>query len=556
MRTLPCGVATMPVLLFFAFLAGIVTVLSPCVLPVLPALLSAGAGEGRYRPLGVILGLVSSFLFFTLTLTALVQATGISPNFLRTLAIVMIAFFGLVMLFPKLGDWFAEKTAGIADLGASVQQKATAAGTGFWSGFILGIALGLIWTPCAGPILAAITTLVATHAITWETVLLAGVYSLGAALPMFAIILGGNKLTHFARNYTEVIRKVFGALMLLSAVAIAFHFDVALQQWTLKYFPMVNIEDNASVQAALENLREKQPRTSNFSVATPNPVAPDFSGITEWINSPPLTLQDLQGKVVLVDFWTYSCINCVRTLPYLKKWYAAYKDKNFVIVGVHTPEFEFEKNPSNVKDAVKRFEIAYPVALDNQYATWQNYNNRFWPAHYLIDQQGIVRDYHFGEGAYAETENAIRRLLGLAPLEQKEEAPSFHPLTPETYLGYDRADRYVTPPVPNTPTAYTFTPPIPPDHVALQGNWTVHPEFIQANKDATLTLNFLATHVYLVMQSDTPQTLTPLLNNVPQAPLTVQEARMYEVFQAPYGRHTLTLPVPPNTKLYVFTFGD
>ena len=290
--------------------------------PVLPALLSAGAGQGRYRPQGVILGLVLSFVFFTLALTAIVQATGVSPDFLRYIAIALIALFGLTMLFPKLGDRFAAATSGIADLGVNVQLKATLAGTGFWSGFILGIALGMIWTPCAGPILAAITTLVATHSITWDTIVITLVYSLGAALPMFAILMGGSKILNSTRaltGYTETIRKIFGVLMILGAAAIAFHLDVTLQQWALKYFPMVNIEDNATVQNELEKLRARQPRTSDFSPTAAHPAAPDFVGITEWINSSPLSLQDLQGKVILVDFWTYSCINCVRTLPYLKK---------------------------------------------------------------------------------------------------------------------------------------------------------------------------------------------------------------------------------------------
>ena len=433
----------MYILLLFAFLAGIVTVLSPCILPVLPLLLSAGIGQGQYRPYGIIIGLIVSFTFFTLALTAIVHATGISPNILRYIAIVLITFFGLTMIFPRLEQWFSSHLNIIANLGQTVEVQSQHAGTGFWSGFILGGALGLIWSPCAGPILAAITTLVATSAITWSAVLVTFAYSLGTALPMFFIIYGGNKIansTTAIAPYTEMIRKIFGTFMILGALTIAFHFDVILQQIALKYFPMVTIGDNPVVQKELEKL--------SGNTLSPAPVigsrAPDFVGISNWINSKPLNLEQLYGKVILVDFWTYSCINCVRTLPYLKEWYKKYADKGFIIVGVHTPEFEFEKDFNNVKDAVKRFDLLYPIALDNNYSTWRNFHNRYWPAHFIIDQNGIVQYMHFGEGEYITTENKIRSLLNLSPVIKEEEKvkPEFRQ-TPETYLGFLRAQNYI-----------------------------------------------------------------------------------------------------------------
>lgn len=562
----------MAILLFFAFIAGIVTVLSPCVLPVLPALLSAGAGKGHYRPHGIILGLVLSFAFFTLTLTAIVHATGISPNFLRYIAIVLIAFFGLTMLFPTLGEWFAKATAGIADIGVSVQEKSRLVGTGFWSGFILGIALGLVWTPCAGPILAAITTLVATSSITFETVLVTLVYSFGTALPMFLIIYGGNKILYSTKalsKYTETIRKAFGVLMIVAAFAIAFHFDVVLQQFALNYFPMINVEDRPVVREELRKLKSKQ----SLSIADrPGHKAPDLVGITEWINSPPLSFDKLKGKVVLVDFWTYSCINCVRTLPYLKKWYEKYRDRGFVIVGVHTPEFEFEKNVDNVKDAVKRFEIKYPVAMDNNYKTWQNYDNLYWPAHYLIDQKGIVRDTHFGEGAYLETENAIRSLLGLSAVAGEDVRMQQRAITPETYLGVDRADRY-HPDISlrKGETTYSYREPLPEDDVGLKGRWRMDRQYIEAKENgARLDLNFIANRVYLVMESPEEAFVDILLDDATlpkeyytvdmndQGQIRVQEARMYDILDlhGNYGHHTLTLIFPKGVKPYVFTFGE
>ena len=250
------------VLFLFAFLAGIATVLSPCVLPVLPALLSAGAGRGRLRPIGIVLGVICSFTFFTLMLTSLVQLTGISPDILRYLAIALIAGFGLAMIFPSIGEKFAQATSGVVNLGQTVQQQSTQLGSGFWSGFVLGIALGLVWTPCAGPILGAITTLVATSAVTWTAVLMTLSYSIGAALPMLAIIYGGRKILNLSRglsSYSEWIRKGLGVLMILAALAMAFHYDVQFQTMATKYVPFINVDENAHVKEELEKLRTGNP---------------------------------------------------------------------------------------------------------------------------------------------------------------------------------------------------------------------------------------------------------------------------------------------------------
>lgn len=580
----------MLILLIFSFLAGIVTVLSPCVLPVLPALLSAGGGKGHLRPIGVIAGLISSFTFFTLSLTAIVHFTGVSPDFLRYIAIALIAGFGLLMIFPSLGEKFAEMTSGVATLGQSVQEKSKLFGSGFWSGFILGIALGLLWTPCAGPILAAITTLVATSSVTWSTFFITLAYSLGAAIPMFLIIYGGQRILNSSKGlskYSETIRKGFGALMIMAALAIAFHYDVKFQQFAIQYVPLINIENNAVVQKELENLRTANASIANQSFILPSEEAlvqkkaelpqlaqaPELVGITGWVNSQPLTLQQLKGKVVLIDFWTYSCINCIRTFPYLKDWYAKYNDKGLVIVGVHTPEFEFEKKAQNVQDAAKRFGLTYPIAIDSDFKTWQNYNNRFWPAHYLIDQNGVVRSFHFGEGSYMETENAIRILLGLAPLVGSEKIVSQRLLTPETYLGYQRADRYVegNQIKGDAVNTYDYQSNLMDNQIGLKGEWLVTPEKITSMGDsAYLNLNFLATRVYLVMDSDKSQLVTVYLDGKPlderyytadmkgKGHLVVKEPRKYDVvdLKMAYGRHILTLRVPKGVSLYAFTFGD
>src|SRR5579872_7410527 len=248
----------MIMLLLFSFLAGLVTVLSPCILPILPVLLAAGIGVGRYRSLGIVIGLVASFTFFTLTLTTIVQATGISPDILRYLALILISCAGLIMIFPTLELRFAHMTSWIARLGTTVQEQAPRGGSGFGGGLVVGISLGLIWTPCAGPILAAITTLVATHALNLHAVLVTLAYSLGAAVPMFFISYGGTTVINGimgAGRYTDLIRKLFGILMILGALAIAFHMDVFLQQITLKYFPTLSVESSQAAEKALSTLR-------------------------------------------------------------------------------------------------------------------------------------------------------------------------------------------------------------------------------------------------------------------------------------------------------------
>lgn len=575
----------MALLYFFTFLAGIVTVLSPCVFPVLPAILSAGIGKSRWRPLGVIIGLMLSFTFFTLSLTFLVHLLGISANILRYIAIVIIGLFGVIMLFPYLSDRFAIGTSSIGNLGSSIQTQTRGKGTGFGSGLLLGAALGLVWTPCAGPILAAVTTLVATQQVTLQIVLLTLTYSLGTAIPLFLIAYGGNlalaKVPALARH-TETIKKVFGLLMILTAVGLSFNFEVALQQFAVKYFPVLQIENNPAVQAELDKLRPKSPfseqKIANLKKEQGTDLpkigpAPEITGIVSWINSKPLTIAELKGKVVLIDFWTYSCINCIRTLPYVTSWYNTYKDKGLVVIGVHTPEFEFEKDESNVKKATERFHVLYPVALDNNYKTWQAFSNNYWPAHYLIDQQGVVRQVHFGEGGYVETENAIRNLLGMAPAVMKEKTLKSRPISPETYLGYARAEHYPSgiSIKPEETAIYSYTSPLQENEAGLKGKWFVGKQKITSkSNDSKLDLNFLASQVYLVMDSEKPQTISVLLDDKPlpaayytadmddKGQALVNEARKYDIInlKGDYGRHKITLIFPEGVSAYAFTFGD
>ena len=284
-------------------------------------------------------------------------------------------------------------------------------------------------------------------------------------------------------------------------------------------------------------------------------------------------MNQLRGKIVLIDFWTYSCINCLRTLPHLSNWYEKYKDKDFVVIGVHTPEFEFEKDPKNVQKAIERLHIHYPVALDNDYQTWQAFGNMYWPAHYLVDRKGIIRQIHYGEGAYIETENEIRELLGLPPLNIEQAAVSHRPITLETYLGYNRASGYpATLSLQRDKTAhYSYTPPLEADQAGLSGDWFVGPENIVAEgNDSQLDLNFQATRVYLVLRGKSDEPITISLDGKPldkkywtkdmdeNGKLFVHEPRKYDIvnLHENYGRHLLSLHIPKGIAAYAFTFGD
>jgi len=552
----------MLLLTLFSFLAGLFTILSPCILPILPAILSVSVLRGKWRPLGIILGLILSFSFFTLFLTSLVHAFGISPNILRYFAIAILFLFGLILLIPQLSNWFASFSSTIAQYGEDIQGGKTRGG--FFSGLLFGAALGLIWTPCAGPILAAITTLAATQSVNFNTIILTLAYSFGAGIPLLLIAYGGQSIIHsskFLSRHSEGIRQFFGCLMIVTAAAIAFHWDAKIQESISHYVPPILIENNPYVKETINQLEPhgkilKNIKEGEFSNYGP---APEFVGITSWINTPPLSLQSLKGKVVLVDFWTYSCINCLRTLPYIKKWYADYSNDGFVVVGMHTPEFEFEKDLSNVMEAVKRLGITYPVALDNDYKTWQAYGNHYWPADYLIDQNGDLRLVHFGEGDYEETENLIRLLLGKKQLDFPKKKHEQRALSPETYLGTNRAEHY-SPHLEISPDKikkYDYSLPLKENQVGLKGIWKVEGEKITAEgADSYLQMNVLAEEVYLVLSGTSQTPLEVSVDNQKFKTFEMDGDRKYDIAVVPYGRHLISIHIPQGVSAYAFTFGD
>jgi cytochrome c biogenesis protein CcdA/thiol-disulfide isomerase/thioredoxin len=582
----------MALLVLFGFIAGAATALSPCVLPVLPIALSAGATGGRRRPLGIVAGLAVSFTFATVALVYVISALGLPDELLRKLAIVVLIGFGLVLMVPPLA---ARVEAWLSRL-TSRAGATRGGGDGFWSGALIGISLGFVYAPCAGPILAGVITVSASQSFNAGRLAVALSYGIGSAVALYFLMLGGRRLIAPLARRGVGLQVAMGAVMVVVALAMLGRYDVRFQNSIASDLPsfLVNpsksLEDTASAQTALADLRGGGHGVgSEASGGAPEtgadgslklPVlgkAPEFVGTERWFNTPggrPLTLKELRGRVVLVDFWTYSCINCIRTLPYLKAWDARYRKDGLTIVGVHTPEFPFEREAGNVEAAIAEDGIKYPVVQDNEQQTWNAYANQYWPAEYFIDARGNVRYVHFGEGEYGEKEKVIRALLaeagdrvgkGMSGAHGLE--PSLGVTTPETYLGDARAERFTNSML--SPGLHDFSAPpqVPPNEFAFRGPWRI--EFHSATAaGGSLELNFGARHVYLVLGSPThPRRVKVLLDGKPIAPIvagadvhggvvTVRSQRLYELVDLPrVGHHVLRLEPEAGVMGYAFTFG-
>jgi len=565
----------MATLLIFSFLAGFITILAPCIWPLLPIVFSASSGGGKRKSLGITLGVMASFMIFTLGISYIVKIFPINPNALRLLATLIIALLGLSMLIPALGAKFEVL---INDLLGPLQSKFKKEGTGFGAGLVTGFSLGLVWAPCAGPILATIATLSATQSVNIKVVVITLAYVLGLGIPLYifsSFSAGLFKKMRTVNKYTGLIQQGFGLIMIVTAVLIYTNYAQVLQARVLNLFPgysrfLGQFENNSKLQKELDNLAGRRAQTitdDSKNLLSDGGAAPEFTGIAQWLNVPsPLTLKDLQGKVVLVDFWTYSCINCVRTLPHLTAWYERYKNDGLVIVGVHTPEFAFERETQNVQNATKQFGITYPVAQDNDYKTWQSYQNHYWPAEYLIDTHGHIRRSHFGEGGYDHMEEAIRALLkengrvvegNLSVV--KDQTPH-HDRSPETYLGTHRMERFSSPEkILSVDQVFTLPKELALDHFAYQGTWNVQSQFAKSGSNAALEFNFHADKVFLVLgPAHAGDKIKVFMDGNPMDDIILDNERLYDVIdlKGKVETHTLRLEFPnAGTSVYAFTFG-
>ncbi len=605
----------MLLLIIFGFIAGAATAVSPCVLPVLPIALSAGATGGRRRPLGIVAGLTVSFTFAVVALVYVIDALGLSNELIRDLAIGVLIVFGAILLVPPLSARFEAAISRVTSRFGVHGQG----GDGFWSGALVGVSLGPLYLPCAGPILSGVIVVTASQSFNVGRVAVALAYSLGTGVVLYLLMLGGRRLVRPLAKRGAMLQLITGAVMVLVGLAMLGEFDLKFQRDVTAKLPsfLVNpaeeLENNDSAQTALNRIKGVDPHgigalaladekeapqgqpapgqggagtEAADSAADAVPLheygeAPEFTDTEQWFNTPgdqPLTMKALRGHVVLIDFWTYSCINCIRTLPYLEAWNKRYRKDGLTIVGVHSPEFPFEREASNVKKAIEAEGITYPVVQDNELGTWDAYGNEYWPAEYFVDAEGNIRYAHFGEGEYGEKETVIRELLreaGRTPGKGRSGAhgiaPSEGVTTPETYLGPYRAERIADGMEPALSLgSFDFTSPArPPENEwDLSGHWRASLKSIEAMKGASLRLAFGARRVYNVLGSERgPRRMRVFLDGRPisaadagadvhNGVVTISTQRLYDLVDLPkVEHHVLELRPESGIMGYAFTFG-
>lgn len=573
---------------FISLLAGALSALAPCVLPFLPVIVGGSVtNSSKARPYLVALGLVGSLLLFTILLKASTALIGVDPMVWSLISGVIVVLLGLAMLFP--GVWAKVSVKLRLD---SASHKLLTKARGSKRGetvnaLVTGAALGPVFSSCSPVYAWLIATILPAQPLVG--LLYLTFYCIGMAAMLLAISLAGRKLIAklgWAANPYGWFQKTIAVLFIIVGALVATGSDKKVQAWVVEHVPIVS---SLEVNLIPESDDGVAPRPAPFGSATAaegaelsGPPAPDFRDISAWINSDPLTLEQLRGKVVLVDFWTYSCINCIRTQPYLNAWYDRYHDQGFEIIGVHAPEFAFEKKEQNVRDAVNKAGIKYPVALDNNFATWNAYHNHYWPAKYLINAKGEVVWHHFGEGDYEEAEQQIRAQLAAAGKAQKAgeksatsevtgaESPT-QGQSPETYLGTARAAGYIgTPDLTDGETTYQRSTSTEPSTWSLGGPWRVNEEQIVSTGTSTLTYTFTGTEMFLVMGSEdgTAKNVTVSIeangkkidaygSDAPGGIVSVGESRLYRLVKLPSGVHTatVTLTFPAGVHANAFTFG-
>jgi cytochrome c biogenesis protein CcdA/thiol-disulfide isomerase/thioredoxin len=589
-------------LLVLAYLGGVLTIVSPCILPVLPFVFARTGQPFMKSGLPLLAGMALTFALVA-SLAAVGGGWVVQVNqYGRWLALLFVALFGLTLLLPQLAE---RLTRPLVAAGSRLSEVAGAdARPRPGASFLIGVATGLLWAPCAGPILGLLLTGAALQGASIATTLLLLAYAAGAATSLaVALLLGGKVFAAMKRSIGagEWLRRGLGAAMLAGVAAIALGFDTGI-------LARISTASTGGIEQALVGrLAGKSPNVSGAMMAqipasgsamkaadkAPGALPiegnlPPLDGAVQWLNSPPLTAQALKGKVVLVDFWTYSCINCLRSLPYVKAWAEKYRDQGLVVIGVHAPEFAFERDVGNVTKAMKDLGINYPVAIDNDFKVWRAFNNQYWPAHYFADAQGRIRYHHFGEGAYAESERVIQQLLreagaakvadGLinASAEGVQLAPDMNEVqSPETYVGYQRAEHFVpeTSLVPDKVSAYSAPSQLALNDWSLDGQWNVGPERATSSAPASrIVYRFHARDLHLVLgpgADGKPVRFKVLVDGkapgdahgtdvAPDGSGSVTEQRLYQLVRQTGGVTDRTFSIEfldPGVSAYAFTFG-
>ncbi len=576
-------------LALIGFLGGLITGISPCILPVLPVIFFSGTqsaradttgGAGgvaletkptlsdRLRPYRVIAGLVLSFSVVTLAGSALLSLLHLPQDAIRWVALIALLLIGTGLIFPKF-EALLEKPF------SKLPQKQFGSSS---DGFGLGIALGVLYVPCAGPVLAAIVIAGATGTIGVPTIVLTLSFAVGAALPLLFFALAGRRVAErvaaFRRRQRE-IRITAGVVTILLAVALAFNVPAALQRaipdYTGSLQERVGGDDQIREKLNLAGLVNDQNRElSNCTNGAPElescGTAPDIKNIAAWLNTPngsAVDLKSLRGKVVLIDFWAYSCINCQRAIPHIVDWYDTYRDLGFEVIGVHTPEYAFERVEGNVAAGARDLGITYPVALDNGYSTWTNYRNRYWPAKYLVDAEGTVRHIKFGEGDYDTTERLIRQLLAdanpfvqLPPPVDAEDATPQTETTPETYLSVGKVVNYGGVGTYDEGTFdFNYPQRLPDDSFALRGDWALdYQGATSRGATSSIALNYHARDVYIVAGGEGTLTVSRR-GRTSAVPISGPPTLHQIVDDADVAEGRLEVAVPAGLQVFSFTYG-
>jgi cytochrome c biogenesis protein CcdA/thiol-disulfide isomerase/thioredoxin len=586
------------ILFVLVYLGGVLTIVSPCILPVLPFVFARADRPFVRRGLPLLIGMAATFALVA-TLAAVGGGWAVSANqYGRGAALALLALFGITLLVPDVAARLMQPLVALGGrLSRAVDGSGPSAEPGIASSLVLGVATGLLWAPCAGPVLGLILTGAALQGASARTSFLLLSFAAGSATSLaLALLVGGRVFTALKRSLGlgEWIRRAVGVAILAAVAAIALGVDtgfltrVSLSGTSALEQRLLDTFHASSGSAATTSANPAMTmNTGSAEALTVEGTMPPLIGAVEWLNSPPLTAEGLRGKVVLVDFWTYSCINCLRAIPYVRAWGAKYAAQGLVVIGVHAPEFAFEKRVDNVRKAVSDLEIAYPVAIDNDYAIWRAFKNEYWPAHYFVDANGRIRHHHFGEGDYDDSERVIQLLLkesGTAMSKTElvsvhatgaEAAPDLEDaLSPETYVGYGRAEHFVSPGGAVQDRQHTYTAGTPKlNEWGLSGVWTIRNEDARLDEqDGRIVYRFHARDLHLVLGPATigvPVRFRITMDGAPpgnnhgtdvdaEGNGVLDEQRLYQLIRqtGSVGDHTFEIQfLAPGVHAYAFTFG-